>query len=90
MRLVLSVTLNLLMTLVATETKPDISLSKLSNVVTVVGQKFEYIIGDDKFRQDYEIYRVCKLLTIPGEAFKKNASLIKRTTILYSFAEFCA
>ena len=55
MRLMLGVTINFVMSFVATETKPDVSLN---NVVTLVGQKFEYLVGDDKFHKDYEIYRV--------------------------------
>ena len=39
------------------ETSTDISLN---NVVSLVGQKFEYLVGDDKFREEYEIYKVSR------------------------------
>ena len=55
MRLMIGVTLTFLTSFVTTETKPDVSLN---NVVTLVGQKFEYLIGDEKFHNSYEIYKV--------------------------------
>ena len=53
MRLLLG--LFVLVSLVASETRPDISLD---DVVAVVGQKFEYLVGDEKFLAEYEIYKV--------------------------------
>ena len=53
MRLLLG--LFVLVSLVASETRPDISLD---DVVAMVGQKFEYLVGDEKFLAEYEIYKV--------------------------------
>ena len=47
--------LGVLMPLVAMETRPDINLD---DVVALVGQKFEYQVGDEKFHSEYEIYKV--------------------------------
>ena len=55
MRLLIGI--SFLFSSVTMETSTDISLN---NVVTLVGQKFEYLVGDDKFREEYEIYKVSR------------------------------
>lgn len=58
------------------ETSTDISLN---NVVTLVGQKFEYLVGDDKFREEYEIYKIVERGSkkLPDWlSFDRNTSLL--------------
>lgn len=74
MRLVIG--LAFLVSFVAMETIPDISLN---NVITLVGQKFEYLVGDENFLENYEIYKIVERGSrkLPDWlSFDRNTSLL--------------